>query len=212
MKRILLIIALVASVCTVKAQDITPLFTAMPDSFMPQLETAWRKDLVDLFKSGKPAKLENSMSGHSTLKALTGDYVQLQVTAASEVQLKLLPLVNNTYIICMINTVSGPVKDSRISFYTTEWKPLDSKSLFTPPTLEQFIAKGVDQTAEISQAALAPIDLLLLEYRLNASNLQLEAVLTTPQYVSKEQREALKKVIDEAPVVYKWGNSHFELL
>lgn len=212
MKRILLIIALVASVLTAKAQDITPLFTAMPDSFMPQLETAWRKDLVDLFKSGKSAKLENMMSGHSELKALTADYVHLQVTAVSEVQLKLLPLVNDTYIICMINTLAGPVKDSRISFYTTEWKPLDSKSLITPPSLEQFIAKGVNQTDETTQAALAAIDMLLLEYRLNATNLHLEVVLTTPQYVSKEQREALKKVINEAPVSYKWENSHFKLL
>jgi hypothetical protein len=212
MKHILLIIALVASVLTVKAQDIAPLLTAMPDSFMPQLETAWRKDLVDLFKAGKSAKLENTMNGYSELKALTADYVHLQVTAASEVQLKLLPLVNNTYIICMINTVSGPVKDSRTSFYTTEWKPLDSKSLFTPPTLEQFIAKGVNQTDEASQAALATVDMLLLEYCLNASNFQLEATLTTPQYVSKEQREALKKVINEAPIVYKWNNSRFELL
>ena len=34
-----------------KAQDMAAVFISMPDQYIPQLENAWRKDLVDLYKS-----------------------------------------------------------------------------------------------------------------------------------------------------------------
>ena len=42
---------------------------AMPDQYIPQLEHAWRKDLVDLYTSGKESRLKNTMNGFSTSKA-----------------------------------------------------------------------------------------------------------------------------------------------
>lgn len=54
---------------------------------------------------------------------LTNDYLLLQTTERSTVEMKLLPLVNNTYVVCMISTVNGPVPDSRIEFFTTNWEP-----------------------------------------------------------------------------------------
>lgn len=92
------------------------LFISMPDQNIPQLENAWRKDLVDLYKSGKDATLKNTMNGSSSLKKLTSDYLLLQATERSSIEMKLLPLVNNTNVICMIRTVNGPVADSQIEF------------------------------------------------------------------------------------------------
>ena len=66
-----------------KAQDMDAVFVAMPDQYVPQLENAWRKDLIDLYNSGKEAKLKNTMNGFSTLKKLTDDYLLLQVTERS---------------------------------------------------------------------------------------------------------------------------------
>lgn len=66
----------------------------MPDQYIPQLEHAWRKDLVDLYTSGKESRLKNTMNGFSTLQKLTNDYLLLQTTERSTVEMKLLPLVN----------------------------------------------------------------------------------------------------------------------
>ena len=114
MKRLFLFILLCVFVWGMKAQEMDAVFVAMPDQYVPQLENAWRKDLIDLYNSGKEAKLKNTMNGFSTLKKLTDDYLLLQVTDRSTVEMKLLPLVNNTYVVCMITTVYGPVPDDRL--------------------------------------------------------------------------------------------------
>lgn len=132
MKRLFLSILLCVFVWGMKAQEMDAVFVAMPDQYVPQLENAWRKDLIDLYNSGKEAKLKNTMNGFSTLKKLTDDYLLLQVTERSTVEMKLLPLVNDTYVVCMITTVYGPVPDSQVEFFTTDWKLLDSADLYTP--------------------------------------------------------------------------------
>ena len=81
MKRLIFSILICVFAWGVKAQEIDALFVSMPDKNIPQLEDAWRKDLVDLYKSGKEARLKNTMNGFSTLKNLTSDYLLLQAVS-----------------------------------------------------------------------------------------------------------------------------------
>ena len=121
MKRVLMIVWLVFWAFQLKAQDMAEVFVAMPDEYVPQLEDAWRKDLVDLYKSGEKAQLKNNMNGTSRLVKLTNDYLLLESTERTTVELKLLPLVNNTFVICKVVTVKAPVPDSRIAFFSPDW-------------------------------------------------------------------------------------------
>ena len=108
MKRWMMVMALCMASWGSQAQEMATLFVAMPDQQIPQLEDAWRKDLVDLFQQGKEARVQNTMNGFSSLKQLTADYLLLQVTERSTVEMKLLPLVNNTKVVCVVTTVFGP--------------------------------------------------------------------------------------------------------
>ena len=115
-----LIISMLLAACTivgVGAQDMAELFVKMPDEYTIGLEDAWRKDLVNLYRAGKEAKLQNMMQGASQLMKLTPDYLKIQTSGRSTVELRRLPLVNHTWIICMVTTVSAPVSDSRIHFF-----------------------------------------------------------------------------------------------
>ena len=85
MKRIVLLCLLVVSVLPLKAQDMAAVFIAMPDEYVPQLEDAWRKDLVDLYRSNEKARLKNNMNGYSTLEKLTDNYLLLQSTERTTV-------------------------------------------------------------------------------------------------------------------------------
>ena len=49
MKRLFLSILLCVFVWGMKAQEMDAVFVAMPDQYVPQLENAWRKDLIDLY-------------------------------------------------------------------------------------------------------------------------------------------------------------------
>lgn len=210
MKRLIFSILICAFALGVKAQEMDALFISIPDQNIPQLENAWRKDLVDLYKSGKDATLKNTMNGSSSLKKLTSDYLLLQATERSSIEMKLLPLVNNTNVICMIRTVNGPVADSQIEFFTTDWQPLAVSDLFTPVDADWFIKDDTDKNSNAFQDAASRLDMDLIQYTLSPDNLTLTATYTTPLYLSREDRKAVIPFIKESPKVYTWEKYHFK--
>lgn len=192
-----------------KAQDMATLFANMPDEYVPHLESAWRKDLIDLYKTGKPATLKNTMNGTSSLLKLTDDYLLLQSTERSTVEIKLLPLINNTNIICMVTTVNAPVADSRITFFTTEWHALKSEDLFTPVKSDWFIKEDTDKSSDSYKDAISRLDLELIKYTLSPENKTLTATYMTPSYLSSEERQKLSPYIKETPKLFTWESSRF---
>ena len=195
MKRLFLSILLCIFVWGMKAQEMDAVFVAMPDQYVPQLENAWRKDLIDLYNSGKEAKLKNTMNGFSILKKLTDDY---------------LLLVNDTYVVCVITTVYGPVPDSQVEFFTTDWKPLDSADLYTPVPVEWFIKDDADKNRTAFIEATARLDMDLRKYSLSPDDQTLTVEYTTPQYLTETERKQVEPFLKNTPKVYTWEKFHFK--
>lgn len=210
MKRLIFSILICVFALGAKAQDMAAVFISMPDQNIPQLENAWRKDLVDLYKSGKEARLKNTMNGFSSLDSLTSDYLSLKATERSTIEMKLLPLVNNTNVICMVRTVNGPVADSQVEFFTTDWEPLAVSDLFTPVDADWFIKEDTDKNSNAFQDAASRLDMNLIQYNLSPDNLTLTAIYTTPLYLSKEDRKKVTPFIKDSPKVYTWEKFHFK--
>lgn len=210
MRKIVLGLFSVFFIVCASAQTMADIFIKMPDDLVVQLEEAWRKDLVGLYKSGRTATLENTMRGRSTLEKLTDDYLLLQSTQSSTVELKLLPLVNNTYIICMVETVYAPVADSRVHFYSTEWQRLESNEIFEPVAGDWFLKTEADRSSFAFQDVLTRLDMCLVKYNLNAENTQLTATYTTPAYLDDEFRKKAEPFLKAEPKVYKWKSGRFE--
>jgi len=211
MNRIIISILLVFSVITAEAQKMEDVFVKMPDDIIIQLEEAWRKDLVDLYNSGKPAILENTMQGKSTLQKLTDDYLMLQSTEHSTVELKLLPLVNNTFIICMVETVYAPIADSRVSFYTTEWLPLAADGLYTSVTEDMFLKEKTEFSQSEFDIVYAPgSDIFLVKYILGVEDATLTAEYTTPQCFDEESRSKITPLLKTDSIMYRWSSGRFE--
>jgi hypothetical protein len=210
MKKIVFGLLLVYFVVCANAQTMADVFVKMPNDIVVQLEEAWRKDLVALYKAGKTATLENVMRGRSTLKKLTDDYLLLQSTESSTVELKLLPLVNNTYIICMVETIYAPVADSRVGFYSTEWRKLHSDDVFEPATDEWFLKTDIDRSSFAFLDVKSRLDMCLMKYNLSAENTHLTAVYTTPEYLDDELRKKAEPFLKTEPKVYKWKSGRFE--
>lgn len=210
MKRLIFSILICVFALGTKAQDMAAVFISMPDQNIPQLENAWRKDLVDLYKTGKEARLKNTMNGFSSLDSLTSDYLSLKATERSIIEMKLLPLVNNTNVICLIRTVNGPVADSQIEFFTTDWEPLAASDLFTPVDADWFIKEDTDKNSNAFQDAASRLDMDLIQYNLSPANLTLTATYMTPQYLSQEDRKMVTPFIKDSPKVYTWEKFHFK--
>lgn len=210
MKRLFLFFWMLAAAVAGQAQDMAAVFTAMPDEKIPQLEHAWRKDLVDLYQAGKEARLKNTMNGYSVLQQLTPDYLLLRTTGQSTVEMKMLPLINNTYVVCVVTTVDGPVSDSRVAFYTTAWEPLAAVDLFTPVAAEWFIKKDIDKNNPAFRDAVSRLDMELIRYNLHPDQNTLTATYTTPEYLSREDREKTLPFLKKVPKIYTWEKSRFQ--
>ena len=206
-KGIISLLALLA-LCGLRAQDMASVFTAMPNQYIPQLEDAWRKDLVELYRSGKEARLKNTMNGYSTLLNLTDDYLCLRTTDRSVVEMKLLPLVNNTFVVCMVTTVEGPVADSRIAFFTTDWASLPKADLLSMPEGTWFIKEGAE-TDEAYPELKAALDMDLFRYQLSATENTLSITYTTPLYLEGKTKERLQPLLQGEPLCLRWQHGHF---
>jgi hypothetical protein len=205
------LIILCFAVSSTAQQRMEGLFIKMPSDIILQLEEAWRKDLVELYKSGKTATLENTMQGRSDLLKLTDDYLLLQSSAHSLLEMKLLPLVNNTHIICMITTVSAPVADSRVRFYTTEWNPIPSEEIYTPVTADWFRKEETNPSSSTAcEEAKALLNIFLVKYSLNEEDFSLTAEYTTPLYLDDESRSKIAPLLKETPRKYNWKSGRFE--
>ncbi|MDR2919660.1 MAG: DUF3256 family protein [Tannerella sp.] len=209
MRKLIFSFFIAVTLSVVNAQDVASFFISMPDGNIPQLEEAWRKDLVDLFRSGKTATLDNTMGGKSTLEKMTTDYLLLQSTERSTLEIKLLPLINGTYVACVITTVNAPVADSRVDFFTLEWKPVPASDLFTSVMPKWFIKEDADRNSESFLDAMSCLDMHLVKYQLNADDQTLTAIYTTPDYLNSQDREKVKPFLKENPKVYQWKSGRF---
>jgi len=209
MKHMIFAICFFCLVAGVKAQNIAGSFISIPDSMLPHLEKEWRQDLTELYTAGKEARLQNMIGGVSVLEKLTDDYLLLRTTERSTMEMKRLPLVNNTHVICLIRTMEGPVEDSQVLFYTTDWEPLEAMDLFTPVTKEWFFKEDL-QIDQPTQFLLNMLDMDLIHYTLSPDDLTLTATYKTPFYLGKADQEKILPLLKTEPKVYTWNRSYFK--
>ena len=191
-----------------RAQELRSLFVAMPDSVLPLLTKTNRMDCVDFLDSNMKAEVKNRFNKTSELKVLTKDYLELQLTSQSSVEMKLLPMNDSVKVVCMVHTVCGPVCDSEITFYDTQWKQLPSKNFITLPEVDRFyyLNTNDESYATVRKAA----DMYLMKANLSSEASTLTFIYTTPEYLSKEDREKLELYLRKEPIVYQWGEGRFQ--
>ncbi len=143
MKQIVLFFLGLVSICC-NAQNVSSVFGNMPKDLMLLVDSIPRQDLIDLYKSNLPAHVKDKLNGKITLNSLNEDFIELRAGNFS-VQIALLKLVNDSKIVCLIQTVCAPVCDSRLNFYTVDWKPLDTSDFILPADTSWFIKDETDK-------------------------------------------------------------------
>ena len=84
------------------------------------------------------AEVKNRFGQPTELKKLTDDYLYLQTTSKSSMEMKLLPLNDSVKIVCMVNTVCASACDSEIRFFSTQWQELPKQDYMKLPSVEAF--------------------------------------------------------------------------
>ena len=209
MRRYLSFFALLFCFLSVFGQDMKTVFVAMPDSLTPLLTKVNKEDCIDFLASNMKAEVKNRFDKPAEMKVLTEDYMQLQMTENSTLEMKLLPLNDSVKVVCMVKTVCASACDSNIHFYSSDWKEeLSSADFLQKPSQDAFFLQA-DPASEEYVLARKTADVNLMKAVLSKEDATLTFIYTTPDYMNKETREKLEPYLRKDPVVLQWQDGKF---
>ena len=209
MQRILLIVLTFFCAMPMVAQDMKSVFIAMPDSIAPLLTQVNKEDCVDFLDSNMKAEVTTRFGGTAEMKVLTEDYVFLQTTPSSTLEMKLLPVNDSTKVVCMVKTVCASACDSEIHFYTSDWKgKMAVGDFLQKPEQEAFYLPN-DSVTEESVLIRKKADMHLMKVSLSKEDASLTFIYTTPDYLNKEDKKQMLRYLNPNPVVFQWKDGKF---
>ncbi len=131
MKKLFFLVCCLLAMTDGMAQlKIRDLLKVMPDTLAPYLTENNRLDLIDFCEAGMNSEVSNSLGGKTSLNLLTDDHALLTLTASSQLDLRLLPfseeMDSTRQVICVVNSYGNDIRESVISFYDVQWKPLEN--------------------------------------------------------------------------------------
>lgn len=190
-------------------------FAAMPDSVLPLVTKNNRLDCIDFIENNMEAKVRNAFDEYVTLEALTSSYARFRTSAASLMELKLLPVNDTTSILCIVTTAqmgepdtSRRLEDSNIRFLRSDWSPLSSPLTLDQPSVASFftVAAPDSLSADARQAYHSLLSFHPLRMQLSEDCTTLTLTLQTA-YLSVAEKKAVYGLLQ--PLVLEWNGEKF---
>jgi hypothetical protein len=210
MKKEWLAVFMMFSVVSLPAQEIKELFVTMPDTLVPLLTSVNRADFVDFLESNMRARVKNKFENLSEMTDLTPDYIRLQTTPRSTLQMKLLAINDTTKVICMVSTACAPECDSYLRFFATDWQELPVQDYLTalPKPDDFFLPPDSAYLLGEYDNMRTQIDMVLLKADLSKTDTTLTFTFTTPRYMGEETLNQWQGHLREG-IVYEWKDGKF---
>ena len=134
------------------------------------------------------ARIKNKFDTYSELTALTADYLRLQISEKSSVEMKIF----NDSLLCLVRTYYGPAADSEVFFYNVSWQPVSYT--VERPKADEFFQPGAD--AEVCGMLR---QLPLIKASLSPDDTTLTWEIQTTE-LTKAQRETVKNSLSAIAV------------
>lgn len=209
MKKLLLLLSIFLSTLYTEAQRAGSYFIVMPEELLPQLNTSLRKDMIDYFKSGKDNPVTNLLGGESKITDLNDNFIAVNLSDKSSLQMRLLSVNDSLTIIAIINTICAPACDSRIEFYDTNWKQLKTSDYILAPSKIEF-ADTIGNSPEKIQEAIEWIDMPLMVYSFNPEDSNISISLTIKDYLPEEIYIQIEPALQKKPLIRYWNGIGYQ--
>jgi hypothetical protein len=151
----------------------------------------------------------NFILGEITKLHHTDDYLKIRTSAAGTTQIKLLPVTNDSAIVCVVKTVCGQACDSHISFYTTEWEKLETQ-IFLPEISAKNFFDSSQKDSENYKYAVSLSDILPISAQFNGSNTDIELTFNYKQHLSANVIAEITPFLKTDTIVLQWRNGLFQ--
>ena len=206
MKRYIILLFIGCITFVSNAQTMDELFKTMPDEFLPAFTEADKTMLlVDSSLSVIPYAL-----GEIERLEYSDTFLSLKTSKVGTMQIKILPLINNTQIIAVVKTVCVGVCDSHIRFFTTEWEEIQKNSLLPAITPHIFFDKAKLDTSEFKWA-VSQIDIYPLHFQFVDGSNDLKLKFDIINHLSKQDSAKIKPYMVNETIDLSWNKSTFAL-
>ena len=174
----------------------------MPTSIAGSLEKSIRQELLDLKEMKKKAVISGPLGEECSIDTLTADYLSARLSDVSTLQMKMLPTSSGDSLLCLVQTYAGPLPESSISFYTSDWKALPMPSMHLDVDLQRPDTMTQDDFSKLQ----ALFDPKLISFTLSPSNKDLVVALS-PVIISEEEKAHVKALILQGKL--NWNGKTF---
>ena len=113
-------------------------FAHVPDTIFPLLTLNNRLDCIDFIENNMEARVKNKLDEHVVLENMTDNYLRIELSANSIVEMKLFSQQKDTFI-CVNRIYRGPAEDSEVRVYDFAWNMLYA---IARPKVEDFLNKA----------------------------------------------------------------------
>lgn len=209
MKRILLIIALISTTLLLSAQELQSIFLSMPENLILGLEATERDKLTANTNDTTQISVIRSKGANIKKLAISPDFISLQTSEAGTIQIKLLPLINESKIICVVRTVCGKICDSQLQFYTTKWIPIE-QNLFPRINKDWFIKTDANRDGQDFKNAYSALDMTPTKIELSPSSTEAKVFYDIKNYLSEDDYKKIQPFLTEGPKILEWDKVSFK--
>lgn len=179
-------------------------FKTMPNDFLPAFSEA---DKTMLLVDSSLSVIPYAM-GEIERLAYSDTFLSIKTSEVGTMQIKILPLINNTKIIALIKTVCSGICDSDIRFFTSEWEEIDKRSLLPTIPPHIFFDKNKMDTPGFKWA-VSQIDIFPLQFQFKNESNDLQVKLDIINHLSAQDVAKIEPYLVKETIDLLWNKSTF---
>lgn len=198
--------------CPADTISVRRAFVEYPSVMLDLLKRNTRLDMLDYYDIDSLYSAPNAMEGLSRLVSVTDNYLKVQLTPVTTLQLKVLKMKNNSDIVVSVYTIGDDnhAPDSDLKVFDSNMRELNPKKYFRIPDVSDFFdvgKEGKNVMKEINRLVPFPT----IEYSLSGGDADLSARLTVGAFMGKEDYETISRYETPGGLIYQWDGSKFRL-
>lgn len=210
MKKIIFASLLALAMCMgAKGQDLRSVLLEMPRNIIYGLTVDMKESLLN-DPTDTTKFVSTAIYEKIERKAIGTDYILLKTSEVGTTEIKLLPLVNGSKIVCLIQSVCDNICDSKISFYTDKWVAIDGTELIPEKEVNWFIKEDADKSSEKYTQAINSLNMTPMKATFSADENAISITFDPKGFMSREDYQLLEPFLTKAPKVLKWDKSKFK--
>lgn len=192
---------------TLTASDV---FVNLPLKTLEIIDRSRRLDMLDYYAADSIYKAPNGMEGYSELVKVTPDFLEVQITPVTEMQILILPKIREkeaaAVVLYTING-EGQAADTDVSFFDTSLKELPRKKYLEYPEILDFFDVPDKETRDRIEE-LVPFP--TIEFRAVPGSTDLTATLTVGEFLGRENYDFIKKYMKKE-LIFRYDGKKYKL-